>query len=134
MTTIDLLNEFGEQDLASASVIPWIQIVNPPNIKNLAKIGENDWGLWLSKENAELIGFSAESDPNWRFADLENGWENSTGYLSHATRFLVVHQSEMEVQKKSSSGNGWQFVDVAYKYGVKTLAMEEALPASGACD
>ena len=123
--SIDLLNEFNENDLASGGAIPWIQIVNPPNVKNLSKIEENDWGLWLSSENADTIGFSAEKDPNWRFVDLNNGWENSTGFLSHATRFLVVHQSDIEVHKKSPSGKGWQFVDLAYKNGVKTPAMEE---------
>jgi hypothetical protein len=128
--TIDLQNEFTEQDLTTAEVIPWIQIVNPPNVKNLKKITENDWGLWLSKENAEAIGFNPDGDPNWKFVDLENNWENSVGYLSHATRFMVVHQSEMEVQEKSASGKAWKFVDVAYKYGFMTEAMERCQESS----
>jgi hypothetical protein len=106
-------------------------MVNPPNVRGklLEQLSPEQWGMWLSAENAELIGFNPEGDPNWKYVDLENGWDNSTGYISHATRFLVIHQSEMEVQEKIDGR--WRFVDVAYKYGIMTEAMERCKASQG---
>lgn len=123
---LDFTNEFNEQDIESSGVIPWVQMVAPQKLNKLEMVQQYPWGIFLSDKNAELINFDPSDDPNWEKIDLDNGWEESKGYLTHATRFLVIHQSQMEVQEKDANGR-WRYLDLAYdRYGLMTEAREKA--------
>ena len=113
-----------DNELTTASVIPWLQVVNHPKLsQEKAEKLEEPWGVFLSAENAEIVGFTA--DENWGFAEVEFGSEKVPGLISRSIRAVFVHRSGLEVQSKGETGR-WEFVDLAYRNGKITEAGEAA--------
>ena len=118
-TTANFNNEF-DNEISTASTIPWLQVINHPKLsaEKAEKLGE-PWGIFISAENAEAVEFSADDD--WGFVEAEFASGKTPGLIARNLRAVFLHRSDLEVQIKNEKGR-WQFVDLAYRRGKITAA------------
>ena len=99
-------DEFAGQE-QSATVHPWLQIVNAKNLplKEIAKFNI-PWGFFVPREQAEKVRF--KPDANWKSAEIDFGEETKSGYLTTHPRFVVIQRSQPECYQRNSYG-GWSY-------------------------
>ena len=124
----NLYDDFDDE-LEEGSSIPHCQVVNPDNVTEaqMKKLGGATYGLFISQEQAELVGFTP--DDRWESETLSFGTDETVeieGHLTTTMDLVVLHRSNLEVQEKTDKG--WRFAGLAYEGGLKT---EIGLTAEG---
>ena len=126
-TKFNLFDQF-ESEIISSTQLPYCQIQNPPNL-SLSQIEQLNppWGWFIPTDRAELASFKTTDD--WQPTRLTFGEDTSNprhvdGFLSTHIRIIVLHQSNIEVQKKAK--NGWRYCGLAYQHGQLTSYGESA--------
>lgn len=112
----DALDAFNDE-LEEGGGIPWCQIVSPPRGRTSSELKKGGYplGIFITKENAEAVGFQPESP--WKETVLvrenKNGEEEEIeGYITDEATFLIIHSSQTEVQKRGD--RGYTFMGMAY--------------------
>lgn len=114
-------------NFTESSSIPYLQIQNPPNLSTsqLKQINP-PYGLLLSKEQAELVGFTPNGD--WQETSVTYGDGGNEviveGFITHHIRFAIIRRSNIEVQEKTAQG--WRYIGGAYENGKATSYKELA--------
>ena len=116
-------------ELEASSRIPYAQVQSPPNLDVEEIIQENKpYGVYLLKEQADLVGF--QPDSNWSEKTIVFGKgdkkETQTGFLTTTPRFVVLSQSGTEVEKGEWQDNGktiagnWRYEGLLKQFGEYT--------------
>lgn len=100
--------------------LPWMQVLNPPNLNSLKMIEEQPYGFFITLDNLSLIGASNEQaeEMGWKLIEQQfRGEESVIGYVTKKLKFVTLYQTPTIVESKESG-----FIDFLFAKGTNSLS------------